>query len=734
MEKVRKNLNKYVIGFLVVTITLFGGLSFFLDKGFIDRLNNYYVIFVSGLGILTLFFNNLEDFRWKNIKKIPFILTILTMIWLVLTFIFGIRRGIEGIKAIINFGCLLGLGFVISNIRLSKSDKKFILQSIFVSFGICMIVGIIQYFTGENLIQYSNALYPGIRGRINSTFFIATILDKYIVLVSVVLIYELWKHPKNHFYQLLYLLSGIGVSLTFSRGGQLVYIFLMAVYFIVSLFRKQLSNLIVVLVTFTVMFFIPGTTMSLQSGLNFVYDTLKLPAVIRVNVYDIYSKIDGTVKEWMSPSKNEKPSIEKPSTEKPDGSTETPSPSKPNNIFDDDNNHSLEYRDFYKKVASQFSKEHPIFGIGVGNYAYIVNGQNARDYLEDSSFFGWHTSYGYPHNNTAQTVAEVGMIGFVLITMTILSYICYLNFKNEMLYVFSVLLFVAALYLAGYTEGVYYSKQYIFVFMLIYAFLCAKTKEEKEVESVVVELFDKTEKVTKKDYIKKLSSHLKKGEKQFVVTANPEAFMIAEKDEDYRKMLLDEQTEIVADGIGLIKAGKILGRVFPERIPGVEIAEELLGVANKNGLSVYLFGSSEEVMEKMKELVATKYKNIKLVGAQNGYVKDKNAVFQDMKKKKPDLVLVALGMPLQEKLIYQNLDLFQKGVFIGVGGSFDVLSGAKKRAPKFFIKCNLEWLYRIIKEPKRIKRFYQNNVKFLFKVKSLVDEESQSYDRNIKKA
>ena len=92
-------------------------------------------------------------------------------------------------------------------------------------------------------------------------------------------------------------------------------------------------------------------------------------------------------------------------------------------------------------------------------------------------------------------------------------------------------------------------------------------------------------------------------------------------------------------------------------------------------------------------------------------------VFDDIIDKKPDAVLVALGIPHQELLIYDNLDKFDKGIFVGVGGSFDVLSGMKKRAPKFFIKFHLEWLYRICREPKRMKRFFKSNVKYLFEIR-----------------
>ena len=115
-------------------------------------------------------------------------------------------------------------------------------------------------------------------------------------------------------------------------------------------------------------------------------------------------------------------------------------------------------------------------------------------------------------------------------------------------------------------------------------------------------------------------------------------------------------------------------------------------------------------------IVFDKNKNM-IVGTSNGYVADKDKVFDEIVKLEPDIVLVALGIPLQEMLIYKHLNRFKKGIFVGVGGSFDVMSGMKKRAPKIFIKLNLEWLYRIMKEPKRLKRFYDSNVKFLFRIK-----------------
>ena len=230
-------------------------------------------------------------------------------------------------------------------------------------------------------------------------------------------------------------------------------------------------------------------------------------------------------------------------------------------------------------------------------------------------------------------------------------------------------------------------------------------------------LFDKLYKKSAQSFYEILSDNLKNNKKTFVVTANPETFMISEKNEDVRKMLLDKETVMVPDGIGVLKAGKKIGYNIEERITGIDIANELLKFGNEQKKSIYLFGSKQEVIDSMKKVIKEQYPNLKLVGTSNGYVTDKDKVFDEIVKLEPDIVLVALGIPLQEMLIYKHLNRFKKGIFVGVGGSFDVLSGMKKRAPKIFIKLNLEWLYRIMKEPKRFKRFYNSNVKFILEIR-----------------
>ena len=222
---------------------------------------------------------------------------------------------------------------------------------------------------------------------------------------------------------------------------------------------------------------------------------------------------------------------------------------------------------------------------------------------------------------------------------------------------------------------------------------------------------------TKEAFLGILKDYLVNEKRMFLVTANPEIFMLGKSDPQIESLLLDEETTMAADGIGLVKGGRMIGMELPERIPGVEIAKELMAYGHEFGKSIFLLGAKQEVVEALCSVIEKEYPNLKVCGAVNGYVQDKDAVFEEMKKLEPDIVLVALGMPAQEKLIYKHIRDFRKGIFVGVGGSFDVLSGMKQRAPQFFIKHNLEWLYRITKEPSRIKRFYNGNVKFLFAVR-----------------
>ncbi len=221
---------------------------------------------------------------------------------------------------------------------------------------------------------------------------------------------------------------------------------------------------------------------------------------------------------------------------------------------------------------------------------------------------------------------------------------------------------------------------------------------------------------TAEEYARRAEEAMERGERLFVVTANPEILMHGERDPKIRELLLSETAEIVPDGVSVVKAMNMLGLPAKERITGVDLAGKLLEAAGKGKKSVFLLGAKEEVVSALAGKLRRKYPGISL-RFRNGYDGDKDQIFEEIAALAPDLVLVGLGVPAQELLICRHLEKFSKGVLMGVGGSFDVLSGSKRRAPAVFVKTNTEWLYRIAREPQRLGRFWNNNVKFLGAVK-----------------
>lgn len=189
----------------------------------------------------------------------------------------------------------------------------------------------------------------------------------------------------------------------------------------------------------------------------------------------------------------------------------------------------------------------------------------------------------------------------------------------------------------------------------------------------------------------------------FIVTANPEIAYYAHTHESYYNKIKTADF-IVPDGIGIIKAAKYLKQPMKERVPGIELMENMLSIADEYELRVFLLGASKETVKECKRKLRHTYPNIDFK-SKHGY-KDVHdyKTLQKIKKFNPDFVFVAMGCPKQEDFIFYNQHHFEHTVFMGVGGSFDVFSGNVKRAPKLFINLNLEWLYRILTDFKRMKR------------------------------
>jgi N-acetylglucosaminyldiphosphoundecaprenol N-acetyl-beta-D-mannosaminyltransferase len=210
--------------------------------------------------------------------------------------------------------------------------------------------------------------------------------------------------------------------------------------------------------------------------------------------------------------------------------------------------------------------------------------------------------------------------------------------------------------------------------------------------------------LTYDEIIADIKKRIAAGKTSTVIAVNPEKVMAANRD-PLVKELINESTYQIPDGIGMIIASKLKGGKIRERVTGVDMMGRLLRFAAEEGHGVFLYGAKEEVVSKAKENLERQIPGLNIAGYENGYVQDQAALIQKINDSKAVLLFVALGSPKQELWIREHMnELKHVKVFQGVGGSFDVYSGMVKRAPAFFRKAGLEWLYRLIKEPKRLKR------------------------------
>ena len=188
-----------------------------------------------------------------------------------------------------------------------------------------------------------------------------------------------------------------------------------------------------------------------------------------------------------------------------------------------------------------------------------------------------------------------------------------------------------------------------------------------------------------------------------VFTPNSEMVMEALKDPSLMD-ILNKASFVVPDGAGVVLGARILKENIKEKVAGVDLVGNIL--ASGKSLSVFIFGGKPGVAERAAENIEKRFNGIHVCGTDHGYHKPEEtaAVIEGIVKAEPDLLLVGLGVPRQEKWIAENISKFKSSVCIGCGGTIDVFAGEVKRAPSFFIKMNLEWFYRLIKQPARLKR------------------------------
>jgi len=224
--------------------------------------------------------------------------------------------------------------------------------------------------------------------------------------------------------------------------------------------------------------------------------------------------------------------------------------------------------------------------------------------------------------------------------------------------------------------------------------------------------------------MKRIVEFLNSGKQHKIFTPNPEMLVDAQNDE-YFKEVLNSSDLNICDGKGI----QLLSKKKTERIAGTDLMIKVCGLAAKNNRGVYLLGSTKIVTKKTIEVLKRNFLNLKIVGYSTNLElaikntklildKEKNInVVNDINNTKPDILFVAFGHNKQEKWIYENLSkLPSVKISIGVGGAFDYISGNIRRAPKWMRKIGLEWMYRLIKQPSRIKRIFKATFIFIYYV------------------
>lgn len=202
----------------------------------------------------------------------------------------------------------------------------------------------------------------------------------------------------------------------------------------------------------------------------------------------------------------------------------------------------------------------------------------------------------------------------------------------------------------------------------------------------------------------------------YMTVVNAAKIVAASRDEKLRRVMAEADL-VTADGMSVVWASYVLGYPLKQRVTGIDLFERLVEHASQRGLSVYFLGAHDEAVGRMVERFTSRHPSLRLAGYRNGYFQpsESSAVAETIKQSKADLLFVAMGSPAQEYWIASNLARTGVRFALGVGGSFDHLSGLRRRAPKWMQRIGFEWLYRLMREPRRLwRRYLMGNTAFVW--------------------
>lgn len=216
-----------------------------------------------------------------------------------------------------------------------------------------------------------------------------------------------------------------------------------------------------------------------------------------------------------------------------------------------------------------------------------------------------------------------------------------------------------------------------------------------------------TDTLTMDTALERVAEFLRRGDRVHTVFAsNPEKNFSVPKDPDLYSLFRDADL-LLPDGIGMVLAARLLYGAKLERVPGCEFMERCCAFAARNGYPIYLYGAKEEVNAKAAEELTRKYPGLIIAGRQNGYLPEEHmaGLLERINVSGARFLFLALGSPRQEKWVAKyGRGLTTVSVCQGIGGTLDVIAGTVQRAPRVWCNLGLEWLYRLLAEPKRIAR------------------------------
>lgn len=423
---------------------------------------------------ISLFGCLVYDSKGQNKYKLNLI-SVLSLIFIVILFLswnFSICNKIYNVSNFIKFSLMIYFLYILNQIEFSQKQKKIINYSIIYLLIFVCIIGVLQYIFKLGINLNGIEKYPGARGRINSTFYIATIYDKYLLINILYCLFLLKNNLINKALVIIaFCLANLNLFFTFCRTSQIIILivyFIMIIYFFIKK-RRHISVLIILMILLS--FIIPGQNYLYSATAKYFEDVVyKIDNKTHTN---ILSKITKPIFNIFIIKVDNNSNNGNNSIEQNPNQTNSSDNQQGNDIQLIENiDYSLNSRKYFKSVAKNIMKSNPTLGIGIGSYNYIYENQNASDYIKDKSF-DTTSRYLYPHNMYYQLGAEIGILGMLIFFTIILYYLL----KNKNL--FSIMLLVIII-LSCHTESIFYMKDVAYFTIFITSLFANKNFNKKD--------------------------------------------------------------------------------------------------------------------------------------------------------------------------------------------------------------------------------------------------------------